>query len=119
MPPRGSAIGSAGVGPAGGLLTVRGPPRGEHAVDLIREAKTYRIDSSIQTGKKFGMQLLDDHLWMLYMAGKISAEEMIDRSKNPGDLRDKVHRLGRTIGRADLDNEDVDTTGRSSPKEKE
>jgi len=77
--------------------------------NLIREGKTYRIDSSIQTGKKFGMQLLDDHLWQHYMGGKISAEEMIDRSKEPGNLRDKVHRLGRTIGRADLDNEDVDT----------
>ena len=30
--------------------------------NLIRENKVYRIDSSIQTGKKFGMQLLDDHL---------------------------------------------------------
>lgn len=77
--------------------------------NLIREGKTFRIDSSIQTGKKFGMQLLDDHLWSLYMAGKISAEEMIDKSKNPGELRDKVHKMGRTIGRADLDNDDVDT----------
>ena len=77
--------------------------------NLIREGKTYRIDSSIQTGKKFGMQLLDDHLWSHYMAGKISAEEMIDKSKNPGDIRDRVHKLGRTIGRAELDAEDVDT----------
>jgi twitching motility protein PilT len=74
--------------------------------NLIREGKTFRIDSMIQTGKKFGMQLLDDHLWSLYMSGKISAEEMVDRSKNPGDLRDKVHKLGRTIGRADLDLDD-------------
>jgi twitching motility protein PilT len=33
--------------------------------NLIRENKTFRIDSAIQTGKKFGMQLLDDHLWSL------------------------------------------------------
>jgi len=77
--------------------------------NLIREGKTYRIDSSIQTGKKFGMQLLDDHLWALYMAGKISAEDMIDRSKNPSDLTDKVHRLGRTVGRTELDSEDGET----------
>ncbi len=76
--------------------------------NLIREGKTFRIDSSIQTGKRFGMQLLDDHLWQLYMAGKISAEEMVDKSKNPGDLRDKVHKLGRTIGRTDLDESDVE-----------
>ena len=32
--------------------------------NLIRENKTFRIDSEIQTGKKYGMQLLDDNLWM-------------------------------------------------------
>lgn len=42
------------------------------------------------------MQLLDDHLWSLYTRGMISAEE-IDKSKNPGDLTDKVHRIGRTV----------------------
>ncbi len=31
--------------------------------------------------------------------GMISAEEMIDIEQNPGDLRDKVHNLGRTVGR--------------------
>lgn len=71
--------------------------------NLIREGKTFRIDSFIQTGKKFGMQLLDDHLWQHYMSGKISAEEMIDKSKNPQDLTDKVHRLGRQVGRSELD----------------
>ena len=76
--------------------------------NLIRDNKSFRIDSSIQTGKRFGMQLLDDHLWTLYSRGMISAEEMIDKSKNPGDLRDKVHRLGRTIGRAEWDIDDSD-----------
>jgi len=71
--------------------------------NLIRDNKTFRIDSSIQTGRRFGMQLLDDHLWTLYTKGMISAEEMIDKSKNPSDLTDKVHRLGRTVGRAELD----------------
>src|SRR5512143_2776869 len=46
--------------------------------NLIRENKTFRIDSSIQTGKKLGMQLLDEHLWNLYDTGKISLEEMMD-----------------------------------------
>jgi twitching motility protein PilT len=71
--------------------------------NLIREAKTFRIDSMIQTGKKFGMQLLDDHLWSLYSRGMISAEEMIDKSKNPADLTDKIHRIGRTVGRIEWD----------------
>jgi twitching motility protein PilT len=77
--------------------------------NLIRENKTFRIDSMIQTGKKFGMQLLDDHLWSLYSRGMISAEEMIDKGKNPSDLTDKVHRIGRTVGRIEWD-EQVDTT---------
>ena len=74
--------------------------------NLIREGKSFRIDSAIQTGKKFGMQLLDDHLWTLYSAGKISAEEMIDKSKNPVDLTDKIHRMGRTVGRVEWDQQD-------------
>ncbi len=37
--------------------------------NLIREAKTYRINSSIQTGRKFGMQLLDDALFNLWKKG--------------------------------------------------
>ena len=58
--------------------------------NLIRENKTYRIDSSIQTGKKLGMQLLDDHLWNLYDTGAISYEEMLDKSRQPGALQDKA-----------------------------
>src|SRR5215510_5544027 len=73
--------------------------------NLIRENKTFRIDSAIQTGKKFGMQLLDDHLWSLYTRGMISAEEMIDVSKNPVELTSRIHRLGRTVGRMEWDEE--------------
>ena len=58
--------------------------------NLIRENKTYRIDSSIQTGKKLGMQLLDEHLWELYDTGKISLEEMVDKGRQPGALQDKA-----------------------------
>ncbi|MHC4573638.1 MAG: type IV pilus twitching motility protein PilT [Planctomycetota bacterium] len=58
--------------------------------NLIRENKTYRIDSSIQTGRRLGMQLLDEHLWRLYDAGKITLEEMLDKGRQPGDLQDKA-----------------------------
>ena len=58
--------------------------------NLIRENKTYRIDSSIQTGKKLGMQLLDEHLWRLYDTGIISLEEMLDKGRQPGALQDKA-----------------------------
>jgi twitching motility protein PilT len=75
--------------------------------NLIREGKSFRIDSAIQTGKKYGMQLLDDHLWALYTSGKISAEEMIDVSKNPADLTARVHKIGRTVGRMEWDDEEM------------
>ncbi|MFA9477619.1 type IV pilus twitching motility protein PilT [Phycisphaerales bacterium AB-hyl4] len=74
--------------------------------NLIRENKTFRIDSAIQTGKKFGMQLLDDHLWSLFEKGMISAEDMIDKGKNPSQLLEKVHRAGHTTGRVELDTDD-------------
>ncbi len=58
--------------------------------NLIRENKTYRIDSAIQTGKKFGMQLLDDHLWSLYDTEIVTAEECIERARNPSEFQQKV-----------------------------
>jgi len=65
--------------------------------NLIRENKTYRIDSSIQTGKKLGMQLLDDHLWQLYDAGKITQDEMLEKARQPGMLQDKAMAKIRAI----------------------
>ena len=66
--------------------------------NLIRENKSYRIDSDIQTGKRYGMQLLDDNLWMLFNAGKISKEEAIDKSKNPGQMVARMEQLGVIAG---------------------
>ena len=69
--------------------------------NLIRENKSFRIDSEIQTGKRFGMQLLDDNLWGLFQAGKISPEECIDKSRNPGQIVDKMQRAGLNVEKAD------------------
>ncbi len=43
--------------------------------NLIRESKTFQIPSMIQTGRKYGMQLLDDSIWELYNRGWISSDE--------------------------------------------
>lgn len=43
--------------------------------NLIRESKTHQLSSMIQTGKKYGMQLLDDAIMDLYNRGWISADE--------------------------------------------
>src|SRR6478672_7644023 len=69
--------------------------------NLIRENKSFRIDSEIQTGKKYGMQLLDDNLWIHFQAGRISAEEAIDKSKNPGLMVDRMQRAGIMVNSTD------------------
>ena len=51
--------------------------------NLIREDKTAQILSVIQTGAQHGMQSLDQSLRELFMAGKISREEVMRRSSNP------------------------------------
>ena len=58
--------------------------------NLIRENKVYRIPSSIQTGKKFGMQLRDEHLFRLFAEGKISSEDAIDFSQHAAQVQDKI-----------------------------
>src|SRR5829696_2513922 len=69
--------------------------------NLIRENKSFRIDSEIQTGKRYGMQLLDDNLFGHFTDGKISAEEAIDKSKNPGFMVDKMQRAGIMVNKED------------------
>ena len=48
--------------------------------NLIRENKTYRIDSSIQTGRKHGMILLDDSLFNLWRQGLVEENEVMFKS---------------------------------------
>ncbi len=79
--------------------------------NLIRENKVYRLNSSIQTGKKFGMQLLDDHLWQLFSDGVIPAEEAIDKAVNSGEMQDKVDRHQRHDQLMDQDIKDDDDDG--------
>ncbi len=43
--------------------------------NLIRESKTHQLPSMIQTGKKYGMQLLDDSIMTLFNRGFITAED--------------------------------------------
>lgn len=58
--------------------------------NLIRENKTYRIESTIQTSKNLGMKLLDDHLWELYDKERIALEELLDKARNPAVLLEKA-----------------------------
>ena len=57
---------------------------------LIRDNKTYRINSDIQTGAKYGMVNLDSFLLEKYQAGLITEDEVITKSQDPGSIMDKL-----------------------------
>ena len=57
---------------------------------LIRDNKTYRINSDIQTGAKYGMINLDSYLLEKYQAGLIAEEEVITKAQDPGTIMDKL-----------------------------
>ncbi|MGJ8650526.1 MAG: type IV pilus twitching motility protein PilT [Opitutaceae bacterium] len=64
---------------------------------LIRENKTYRIASDIQTGATHGMISLDAHLLNLYNKDLISADEALEKSQTPGAMRDRLLENGATL----------------------
>jgi twitching motility protein PilT len=84
--------------------------------NLIRENKTFRIDSAIQTGKKFGMQLLDEHLLELYNAGKISPEECVDKSRRPAEIADRMGLRGKNDPRLEKDGNPPERPGPGGQK---
>jgi twitching motility protein PilT len=63
--------------------------------NLIRENKTYRIDSSIQTGRKHGMFLLDEHLFRHWRNGLVDKEELLLRAQKPNELAAKIAQAER------------------------
>lgn len=72
--------------------------------NLIRENKTYRIDSSIQTGRKHGMFLLDESLFKLWKDGLVDKEEALLRAAKPTELAAKF----ALAERGQLEDEDED-----------
>src|SRR5580658_10431984 len=57
---------------------------------LIRDNKTFRIQSDIQTGAKYGMVTLDGYLMEKYIAGLISREEVVNKSYDPTTILQKL-----------------------------
>lgn len=62
--------------------------------NLIRENKSYRITSAIQTGHKYGMNLLDEHLMALYKKGMISYEEGSGKAQNRDEFAETAKAMG-------------------------
>ena len=61
---------------------------------LIRDNKTYRINSDIQTGAALGMITMDMHLLSLYNRGIITAREAFEKAQEPEEMRTRLRELG-------------------------
>ncbi len=64
---------------------------------LIRENKTFRITSDIQTGANLGMITLDSHLLNLYNRELITAEEAIEKAQDTNNMRQKLVEFGAKL----------------------
>ena len=64
--------------------------RASAIANLIREGKTCQISTVIQTGRKKGMRLLDNHLKALVDNGVITAEEAARVEVDPSQFFEKV-----------------------------
>ena len=58
--------------------------------NLIRENKTFRISSSMQTGAKFGMRLMDDALFNLWKDELVTVEDVLGKAHRPDDLARRI-----------------------------
>ncbi|MCS7022961.1 MAG: type IV pilus twitching motility protein PilT [Gemmataceae bacterium] len=76
--------------------------------NLIRENKTYRIDSAIQTGRKHGMFLLDESLFRLWKEGLCDKEEVLLKSSRPNELAAKIEAAERGMEEDEDEYEDED-----------
>ena len=61
---------------------------------LIRENKTYRIQSDIQTGSSAGMIALDAHLMSLVNRGMVKPEEALEKAQAPENMRERFAASG-------------------------
>jgi len=55
--------------------------------NLIRESKTHQLNSMIQTGKKYGMQLLDEAIMDLYNKGWITGDAAYQKANDKAKFR--------------------------------
>lgn len=62
---------------------------------LIRDNKTFRITSDIQTGAKYGMITLDAHLLALYEAGIITYEDLITKAQDPTQITQRLEEMSK------------------------
>lgn len=77
--------------------------------NLIRENKTFRINSAIQTGAKYGMMLMDDCLFQHWINEKVEMEEALAKAHDPDALARRIATARREMAEeAMLDEDDLD-----------
>ena len=59
--------------------------------NMIRENKTYQIISTMQTGKRQGMQTMGDAIYELFLRGDISADSAVSYAQDPVNMSSKVN----------------------------
>ena len=59
--------------------------------NLIREKKTYQLPSVIQTGKKYGMQTMNESLMSVVEGGFVDLEEAYSKSVDKQDMNERVN----------------------------
>lgn len=65
---------------------------------LIRDNKTFRINSDIQTGAKYGMVTLDGCLMDKYQQGLIAREEVVTKAQDPTTIMQKLQEMDLDSG---------------------
>ncbi|MCH2179540.1 MAG: type IV pilus twitching motility protein PilT [Mariniblastus sp.] len=65
--------------------------------NLIRENKTFRINSAIQTGAKFGMMLNDDCLFHHWLDEKVEMEDVLGKAHDPDSLAKRIATARRQL----------------------
>lgn len=64
---------------------------------MIRENKTFRITSDIQTGGNLGMITMDAHLLSLVNRQLVSPDEALEKAQDSQTMRDRLTQLGATL----------------------
>jgi twitching motility protein PilT len=73
---------------------------------MIRDDKIHQIYSSMQSGKKFGMQTMNDALYQLYVSREVTQDECLRVSSDPNEFL-------RMIGEKPMEDEGMKTVDRN------
>ncbi len=73
----------------------------------IRDDKVHQIYSTIQSGKKHGMQTMNDALYQAYVSREVTKEECLRASSNPSEFL-------RSIGEKPMEEQEIATMDRAA-----